>query len=60
MASKLTLLGSAILGWAIVVALCAVPLAESRMAWVIVPVALAAATAGLVLSIIGAAQYERY
>lgn len=60
MASKLTLLGSALLAWAIVVALTAVPMADTRFAWVIVPIALAAATGGLVLSIIGAAQYERY
>lgn len=60
MASKLTLLGSALLAWAIAVALAAVPLAQTRYAWPISVAALLAATGGLVVSIIGAARYEPY
>lgn len=60
MPSKLTLLGSALLAWGVVAALCAVPLTGTRFEYLIVPFALAAATAGLVLSIIGAARYEPY
>lgn len=60
MPSKLTLLGSALLAWGVVAALAAVPLMESRFHTWLVALALGAATAGLVLSIIGAAKYERY
>lgn len=60
MASKLTLLGSALLAWGIVSALAAVALTDTRYAMILVIAALFAATGGLVLSIIGGAIYERY
>lgn len=60
MASKLILLGSALFAWGIVTALSALSLAETRYDTPLAFLAMGAATGGLVVSIIGAARYERY
>jgi len=60
MPSKLTLLGSALIAWGAVAALAGLPFEDTRFSVPLISAALASATAGLVLSIIGAAKYERY
>lgn len=60
MTSKLTILGFGIFAWAGVVGVSALALPDIRFTIPLVSTALAAATAGLVLSIIGAARHEPY
>ena len=60
MASKMTLLGCAILAWGGIAAVSSIPMAGTRYAMPLVIAAMLAGTGGLVVSIIGAAQYERY
>lgn len=60
MATKLTLMGGALLAWAGVAAVSGLALPDNRFGVPLVIAAMLAATGGLVLSIIGAAGYERY
>lgn len=60
MATKLTLLGCALLAWGGVAAVSSLALPDTRFVLPLVLAAMLAGTGGLVLSIIGAAGYERY
>ena len=58
MVSKLVLLGSALLAWGGVAAVCSVTLVGTRFEIPLVLLGLGSATGGLVVSIIGAARYD--
>ncbi|HUR67846.1 MAG TPA: hypothetical protein VM370_01260 [Candidatus Thermoplasmatota archaeon] len=60
MANKMTLMGYGLLAWGVAAALASVPLMGTRFGTTLDLLALGSATGGLVLCIIGAAQYERY
>lgn len=60
MTSKLTILGFGLFAWAGVVGVSAFALPDTRFTAPLVVTALLAATAALVLSIIGAARHEPY
>lgn len=60
MASKMTLLGSAILAWGGIMTLGSFGLMGTRYGMPLVIIGMLAGTGGLVVSIIGAAKYERY